>query len=60
MKNVTIDININILCVYIWLCLVYVKYFPENKYFPEMLFTEKENIFKCLVALWKNVLENIF
>ena len=39
------------------LCLVHVKYFPENKYFPEMLFSEKENIFKCLVAfqkmLWK-------
>ena len=27
-----------------------VKYFPENKYFPEMLFSEKENSFKCLVA----------
>ena len=26
------------------LCLVYVKYFPE------MLFSGKENIFKCLVA----------
>ena len=33
-----------------WLCLVPVKYFPENKYFPEILFSEKENIFKCLVA----------
>ena len=34
------------------LCLVHVKYFPEN-----MLFSGKENIFKCLVAfqkmLWK-------
>ena len=28
-----------------------VKYFSENKYFPEMLFSGKENIFKCLVAL---------
>ena len=28
-----------------------VKYFPENKYFPEMLFSGKENIFKYLVAL---------
>ena len=28
-----------------------VKYFPENKYFSEMLFSGKENIFKCLVAL---------
>ena len=35
------------------LCLVHVKYFPENKYFPEMLFSGKENIFKCLVVLWK-------
>ena len=33
------------------LCLVPVKYFLENKYFPEMLFLGKENIFKCLVAL---------
>ena len=35
------------------LCLVRVKYFPENKYFPEMLFSGKENIFKCLVAFQK-------
>ena len=39
------------------LCLVRVKYFQENKYFPEMLFLGKKNIFKCLVAfqkmLWK-------
>ena len=27
------------------------KYFLENKYFSEMLFSRKENIFKCLVAL---------
>ena len=33
------------------LCLVPVKYFSENKYFPEMLFLGKENIFKCLVTL---------
>ena len=26
------------------------KYFSENKYFLEMLFSEKENSFKCLVA----------
>ena len=32
------------------LCLVCVKYFPENKYFPKMLFSGKENIFKCLVV----------
>ena len=38
-------------------CLFHVKYFPENTYFPKMLFSGKENIFKCLVAfqkmLWK-------
>ena len=33
------------------LCLVPVKYFSENKNFPEMLFSGKENIFECLVAL---------
>ena len=32
------------------LCFVHVKYFLENKYFSEMLFSGKENIFKCLVA----------
>ena len=32
------------------LYLVFVKYFSENKYFPEILFSGKENIFKCLVA----------
>ena len=35
------------------LCLVRVKYFQENKYFPEMLFLGKKNIFKCLVAFQK-------
>ena len=35
------------------LCLVHVKYFSENKYFSEMLFSGKENIFKCLVAFQK-------
>ena len=33
--------------------LFHVKYFPENTYFPEMLFSGKENIFKCLVAFQK-------
>ena len=33
------------------LCLVTVKYFLKNKYFPEMLFSGKENIFKCLIIL---------
>ena len=27
--------------------------FPENRYFPEMLFSGKENIFMCLVAFQK-------
>ena len=39
------------------LCLFHVSDFPENTYFPEMLFSGKENIFKCLVTfqkmLWK-------
>ena len=35
------------------LCLFHVSDFPENTYFPEMLFSGKENIFKCLVALRK-------
>ena len=38
---------------YLRLCLVLVKYFPENIYFPKMLFSEKENIFKYLVAFQK-------
>ena len=42
------------------LCLVPVKYFLENKNFPEMLFSGKQNIFECLVALWKLLDENIF
>ena len=33
--------------------LVRVKVFSENRYFPEMLFSEKENIFMCLVAFQK-------
>ena len=37
------------------LCLVHVKYFPENIYFSEMLFSGKENIFQCLVTF-----QNIF
>ena len=30
--------------------LVRVKVFSENRYFPEMLFSGKENVFMCLVA----------
>ena len=33
--------------------LVRVKVFPEYRYFPEMLFSKKENIFMCLVAFQK-------
>ena len=33
--------------------LVHVKVFPENRYFPEMLFSGKENVFMCLVAFQK-------
>ena len=33
------------------LCLVHVKYFPENIYFSKILFSGKENIFKRLVVL---------
>ena len=39
--------------VLIRLRLVRVKVFPENRYFPEMLFSGKENIFMCLVAFQK-------
>ena len=34
--------------------LVCVKAFPENRYFPEMLFSGKENVSMCLVAFQKN------
>ena len=34
--------------------LVRVKAFPKNRYFSEMLFSGKENIFMCLVAFQKN------
>ena len=33
--------------------LVRVKVFSENRYFPEMLFSGKENVFMCLVAFQK-------
>ena len=39
--------------VELWLRLVCVKVFPENRYFLEMLFSEKENIFMCLFAFQK-------
>ena len=34
--------------------LVRVKVFPENRYFPEILFFGKENVFMCLVTFQKN------
>ena len=33
--------------------MVHVKVFPENRYFLEMLFSGKENIFMCLAAFQK-------
>ena len=39
--------------------LVRVKVFPENRYFPEMLFSGKENVFMCLVA-FQNMFQKIF
>ena len=33
--------------------MVRVKVFPENRYFPEMLFSRKENVFMCLVVFQK-------
>ena len=39
-----------VLCLWLRLCLFRVSDFPENTYFLEMLFSGKENIFKCLVA----------
>ena len=42
------------------LCLVHVKYFPENKYFPEMLFSGKENIFRLFGCLRIHFTENQF
>ena len=45
--------------MYFRLCLVRVKYFPENKYFPEMLFSRKENIFQYLIA-FQNIFWKIF
>ena len=42
------------------LCLVHVKYFPENKYFPEMLFSGKENVFRLFGCLGIHFMENQF
>ena len=40
------------------LCLVPVKYFPENKYFSEMLFSGKKNVFKLFGCLKIRFIEN--
>ena len=42
------------------LCLVHVKYFPKNKYFPEMLFSGKENVFRLFGCLGIHFTENQF
>ena len=42
------------------LCLVHVKYFPKNKYFPEMLFSRKENVFWLFGYLRIHFMENQF
>ena len=42
------------------LCLFHVKYFPENKYLPEMLFLGKENIFRLFGCLGIRFMENQF
>ena len=43
---------------YIRLCLVPVKYFLENIYFPEMLFSGKKNVFKLFGCLKIHLTEN--
>ena len=42
------------------LCLVAVKRFPENTYFPEMLISGKGKCFHVFGCISKNFLENIF
>ena len=42
------------------LCLVHVKYFPKNKYFLEMLFSGKENVFRLFGCLGIHFTENQF
>ena len=42
------------------LCLVAIKRFPENTYFPEMLISEKEKYFFVFGCISKNFPENIF
>ena len=42
------------------LCLVHVKYFPKNKYFSQMLFSGKENVFRLFGCLGIHFTENQF
>ena len=42
------------------LCLVVVKRFPENTYFPEMLISEKGKYFSVFGCISKKFSENIF
>ena len=42
------------------LCLVAVKRFPENTYFPEMLISRKGKYFYVFGCISKNFPENIF
>ena len=42
------------------LCLVAVKRFPENTYFPEMLISRKGKYFNVFGCISKNFPENIF
>ena len=42
------------------LCLVAVKRFPENTYFPEMLISRKGKCFHVFGCISKNFSENIF
>ena len=42
------------------LCLVAVKYFPENIYFPEMLISGKGKYFSVFGCISENFPENIF
>ena len=46
--------------MYSGLCLVAVKRFPENTYFPEMLISGKGKCFHVFGCISKNFPENIF
>ena len=52
--------NITLYILTVRLCLVAVKYFPENTYFPEMLISGKGKYFSVFGCISKNFSENIF